>query len=404
MLPLYPKQQAIIDDDSRFTITEATTKAGKTMSHIEWQLWEIAELGRGNHWWVAPISDQADIAFRRAKDRLRGFIDSGGEMIRVSDPYPFRANETRKYIEFAGGIFWFKSADKPDSLFGEDVYTLTGDEITRWKKESWNACYTTLTATKGRGKLIGNVKGKKNFAYKLARTAEAGKQGWGYHKLTAYDAIEGGVIDNEIVEQARQDLAPAVFKELYEAEASDDGSNPFGIEAIRSCIRTKSQKRTAVYGVDLAKSIDWTWVIGLDEDGNQTVSARFQKDWRATSRAIVQLVGSTPALVDSTGVGDPIVEQLQAECDNVTGYSFTRRSKQQLMEGLAYAIQRNEVGFWDEVLISELEDFEYEYTGTGTRYSAPEGLHDDGVCALALAVQRLSNVVDYGLDTGWVRW
>jgi hypothetical protein len=36
----------------------------------------------------------------------------------------------------------------------------------------------------------------------------------------------------------------------------------------------------------------------------------------------------------------------------------------------------------------ELETFEYEYTRTGVRYSAPEGLHDDCVCALALAVHK----------------
>ena len=34
----------------------------------------------------------------------------------------------------------------------------------------------------------------------------------------------------------------------------------------------------------------------------------------------------------------------------------------------------------------ELETFEYVYTRTGVRYSAPDGLHDDCVCALALAV------------------
>jgi len=39
------------------------------------------------------------------------------------------------------------------------------------------------------------------------------------------------------------------------------------------------------------------------------------------------------------------------------------------------------------VLTSELEAFEYEYTRLGVRYAAPEGLHDDCVCALALAVQ-----------------
>ncbi|MGL4641075.1 MAG: hypothetical protein ACRCVX_15270, partial [Shewanella sp.] len=173
-LELYPKQAAIIDDAARFTITEATTKAGKTASHIEWILERMHNLGRGNHWWVAPVSEQADIAYRRVKDRLRGFIDSSGELKKLFEAIPFEHNETRKFIKVFGCTLWFKSADKPDSLYGEDVYSLVADEITRWKEEAWTACYSTLTATKGEAKLIGNVKGRKNFAYKLARKAEAG--------------------------------------------------------------------------------------------------------------------------------------------------------------------------------------------------------------------------------------
>ena len=72
---------------------------------------------------------------------------------------------------------------------------------------------------------------------------------------------------------------------------------------------------------------------------------------------------------------------------NVEGFQFTSPSKQQLLEGLAVAIQQGEVTYPDGVLVSELETFEYTYTRTGVRYSAPEGLHDDCVCALALALR-----------------
>lgn len=391
---LYPKQSAIVEDPARFTITEATTKAGKTMSHIEWQLEEISKIKRGNHWWVAPISDQADIAFRRAQNRLRGFIDSGGQLVKVCEPIPFEKNETRKFIQVFGAIWWFKSADKPDSLYGEDVYTLVPDEISRWKEDAWIACYSTLTATQGRAKLIGNVKGKKNFAYKLARKAEAGEPGWSYHKLTAYDAIEGGVIERDIVEQARRDLPPHVFKELYEAEAADDGTNPFGYEAIEKCEQLElSTKPTKVFGVDLAKSVDWTWIIGLDEDGNTTLSERWQAPWNITKDRLINLIGNTKALIDSTGNGDPIVEDIQKKCPRVEGYKFTSNSKQQLMEGLASALQRQAIGWHGSNLQNELEAFEFSYTATGVKYSAPDGMHDDGVCALALANRLHSSFV-----------
>jgi len=85
-------------------------------------------------------------------------------------------------------------------------------------------------------------------------------------------------------------------------------------------------------------------------------------------------------------VGDPILERLQKQNTRCEGYQFTSPSKQRLMEGLAVAIQRREVTYPDGPIVNELEAYEYVYSRTGVRYSGPEGLHDDCVCALALAV------------------
>ena len=386
---LYPLQAALVDDPNRFTICEASSKAGKTMGHLEWLLEESIKTARGNWWWVATTSDTADIAYRRAKDRLRGFVDSSGTLIRVSDPVPFQQNETRKIISVAGATLWFKSAEKPDNLYGEDVYGAVGDEVTRWRQDAWTALYSTLTATRGRAKLIGNAKGRRNWAYLQARKAEAGEADWGYHKLTARDAVDGGVLDAEIIEQARRDLPEATFRELYMAEAADDGSNPFGLAAIREAIIPASSiARVAAWGADLAKSSDYTWVIGLDADGSEVVSQRWQAPWSVTLERL-QALSAAPMLLDSTGVGDPILEQLQKMRPDVTGFKFSSGSKQQLMEGLASAIQQNRVAYADPLLVLELESFEFEYSRTGVKYSAPPGLHDDGVCALALAVRLL---------------
>jgi len=114
---------------------------------------------------------------------------------------------------------------------------------------------------------------------------------------------------------------------------------------------------------------------------------RWQGPWEDTIRRILALTGETPALVDSTGVGDPVLEQLQRAPDTAfEGFKFTSQSKQQLMEGLAVAIQQRAIRFPDGTLRQQLDNFEYQYHRTGVSYSAPEGFHDDAVCALALAV------------------
>ncbi len=392
-LQLYDKQKAIIDDRSRFTITEATTKGGKTASHIEWLL-ERSYLARhGNRWWIAPISDVADIAYRRTQDRLNGYIDSGGQLVRAFEPIPFYKNETRKIIYVFNSRIWFKSADNPDSLYGEDVYDAVLDEYTRMLKAAWTAVYTTLTATKGNAKLIGNVKGRKNWGFQLAREAEKGKSDWSYHKLSYHDAVAGGILDADVIEQARRDMSPEDFKQLYEADAADDAGNPFGLAAIAGVwMNHLSSNPCVAIGVDLAKSVDWTYVVGLDSGGKQCLNLRFQEPWNDTITKLINVIGSLPALVDATGVGSPIVEALQKKCPRVEGFVFTEGSKQDLMGGLKAAIAQEKIQIADETLRLELESFEYEYTRTGVRYSAPSGATDDGVMALGLAKRCLDTL------------
>lgn len=381
MPALYAKQRRAIFDPARIVCIEASTKAGKTVGCLVWQGARVlSDRHAREHWWVAPVYPQAQIAFRRV---LKMFPRS-----------QYEKNETALTVTFRNGARWvFKSAEKPDNLYGEDVADAVIDEASRCREEAWHAVRSTLTATRGPVRMIGNVKGRKNFFYHLCRKAQAGEREMAYHKLTAYDAVAGGVLAAEEIDAAERQLPAHVFRELYLAEPSDDGGNPFGLDAIRACYdpalaASAAERPTTAFGVDLAKSVDYTWIVGLDAEGRQTASERFQKPWGETEAEVLRLVGSVPASVDSTGVGDPIVEAMQRKARSVEGFKFSSTSKQQIMEGLAAAIQQRRIRIWDARLVAELEAFEYVHTRTGVRYSAPEGLHDDGVCALALALHR----------------
>lgn len=370
--PLYPKQLEAIFCPERYGIIEASTKAGKTVGCLVW-ITEQAWMGKDGeeYWWVAPIYNQARIGFKRLKRALtRG---------------TFEENEGRLSLKLLNGaVISFKSADNPDSLYGEDVKAAVVDEASRCKEEAWFALRSTLTKTRGRVRIIGNVKGRKNWSYALARKAESGEPDWRYSKLTAYDAVAGGVLKLAEIEDAKRTLPENVFRELYLAEPSDDGGNPFDLRAIRSCIGPLSSADPVVWGIDLAKSVDWTVMIALDASNRVCRFERFQLPWNETKTRILMHVNA-PALVDSTGVGDPIVEDLQRQRPGVfEGFKFTSQSKQQIMEGLAVSIQQRDITFPEGIIVNELEEFEYVVHRTGVRYSAPDGMHDDTVCALAL--------------------
>lgn len=379
---LYTKQRDAFFCPQRYSICEATTKAGKTVGGMAWFVERGLRGSKGqNRWWVAPVTKQAKIAYKRIKRGLPADL--------------IRTWETDRIIELPNrSLLHFMSGEDPDNLYGEDVFDAVIDEVTRLREEAWHAVRSTVTATGGFIRLIGNVKGRQNFAYRLARKAEADmanpNRTWNYSKITCYDAIDAGVLSASEIDDARATLPEHVFKELYEAEPSDDGGNPFGLGAIARCVKPLSKLPPKVWGIDLAKSVDWTVAIALDAHNDICRVERWQGPWPETKRRINELVKNTcrRSLIDSTGVGDPIVEDLQrmGGVSTYEGFKFTSQSKQMIMEGLAAAIQEGKVSVTDGVVKKELETFEYEYTRTGVKYTAPEGLHDDCVCALALAV------------------
>ena len=71
----------------------------------------------------------------------------------------------------------------------------------------------------------------------------------------------------------------------------------------------------------------------------------------------------------------------------VSGISFTNAIKTNLVEGLAMAFEQGQIQILDDpILVGELQAYESERLPSGlTRYSAPEGFHDDCVSALMLA-------------------
>lgn len=374
-------QRKALFGPERYSVVEGSTKCGKTAPCLIWLAEQAFACKPGrNVWWVAPVYPQAEIAFRRMKAGLpRGLFKANNQERSILLPHDVR--------------MWFKSAEKPDNLYGEDVWAAVIDEASRVREESWHAVRSVLTATKGPIRIIGNVKGRKNWSYRLARKAESGEPNMVHARITAHDAIQAGILSAEEVEQARRDLPDAIFRELYMAEPADDGGNPFGLAAIRACLGPLSNGEPKAWGWDLAKSVDWTVGIALDDHGQVCRFQRFQKPWTETLETVRRETAGKPALVDATGVGDPIVEQLQRKGGyNFEGFKFSSSSKQQLMEGLAVAIQRRDIVIPTEermsAIVNELESFEYIYSRTGVKYSAPEGQHDDCVMALALAVMK----------------
>jgi len=388
---LYPEQEEFLYNPARYSIVEAATKVGKTYGCIVWILEQACITGGpGKHfWWVAPNYSQAAIAFERA--------------CLYAPKWAIKPNKTAMSIRIINGaVINFKSGEKPDNLYGEDVWACVIDEATRMREAAWIAIRTTLTATKGPVRIIGNVKGKRNWAYRLARKAEDGADNTYHARLDALTAAKYGIYNVQEMEEARNHMPEDAWKELYMAIPTADGANPFGHDNIAACGLPGLAPGPAVaFGVDVARKADWTVVVGLNRNLQVCYFDRLQRTtWPEIEKRVMVAIKNKPTLVDSTGVGDNFLGHIQVKCASAEGYVFTNRSKQDLMEHLSFGIQQHKLGIpilnpgddinkYDDtnpkILTRELMDFEYGYTDSKVVFSAPEGDHDDCVCALALA-------------------
>ncbi len=410
--PWITSYQEVLFGPERYVWVEGYPKAGKTQPCLYWQVEQIC-VGAGarpgcNHWWASPSREQARDCYDRMKHALRPWFESGD-----AEPH-----DTEKRISFAWGPdWWFKHAEKPDLLYGRDVWSLVCDEASRWREASWIAASSTLDATRGPIRLIGNVRGRGWF-YRACRRAEAGLEDHRFAAFRVADGIREGITTQAQIDDARRRLEghPEAFAELYEGRPSDDAGNPFGLANIAACTmpdasitipgehQWSSGAPVVAWGWDIGDVDDWMWGIGLDPEMRACRSVRFRHIDTAEER-IWDHTGEVPALIDRTGLGRAVVANLQARAQrerpasrdgetNFRGIDFTGKSKPALIGGLRVAMHRREPRFPDGLLRAEMEAFEVEYTETGPKYSAPAGLKDDGVCALALARDEWATVID----------
>lgn len=363
----HPAQQTVLDHAQRFNVVCCGRRWGKSKLSVNLL--------------CKPAIDGLPSGYFTPTYKL--LKETYNDCARILEAITVKKSDQEFIQLITGGIIDFWSLDNPMAGRSRKYKRAIVDEGAFVKKlwEAWTeSIRPTLTDLKGDAWFFSTPKGKNDF-HKLFMRGKQGEANWASWQMSTYT---NPFIDPLELNDAKADLPELAFSQEYLAEFNDNVANPFGLVFIQQCTYPLSTLPPVCFGIDLAKSQDFTVIIGLDTNGQVCYFERFQKDWRQTINAI-QALPTVPAKIDSTGVGDPIVEELQRMRAGVQAFKFSAISKQQIMEGLASAIQQRKISFPDGYIKDELDNFEYEFTRTGVRYSAPSGLHDDCVCALALA-------------------
>lgn len=392
--------------DLRFVVGACGTKFGKTYGcsiRIVKEAWNNPNT---LNWWVAPTYAQAENAYNAVKSLLpEGYYREQYSKMRITLLHP--DGSTRSVIEF-------KSGDDPASLRGFAVHFFIMDEAAQGMPEaSFTSIMTTTTETQGRGIIISTPNGKGWFYVVYQRGVKYYPDGTPRYSKDDPDphpewfsvrmpTHANPYIKIAEVELKRRQMPAVIFQQEYLALFLNDESNVF--RNIAGCERGSLERPRAgelyVLAADLAKHKDYTVIIVMNRKTKNVVYIeRFNKiSWPYQKSRIIQVAkdyNRAYVLVDSTGVGDAIYDDLLESGLKVEGYKLhSNEPKRILIEKLMLSVEQNRIS-WPKgdaknpallQLRKELEAFEYRTTARGTtQYEAPQGQHDDCVIALGLA-------------------
>jgi len=320
--------------------------------------------------------------------------------------------QQRKELSIFNSRCDMRSADKPENIegFAYKLIILNEAGIILKNEYLWENTIRPMTIDYDPDMIIGGTPKGQNLFHGLKVKAEDDKDpkyaDWEFFHFTSYD---NPYMPRKTIQELEADLPEHVKKQEIYAEFLEDSASVF--RNIDNCINSvnapPNPAKDYFAGLDLAKHVDFTVLTILDGDGNQVYFTRLNKlDWPYQKRLIIDVVRNYGALLvmDSTGIGDPIYDDLINEGLSVEGYKFTNESKKQLTERLMISVEQEKINLLDEkVQTNEIKIFGYEITPSGVmKYCAPEGKHDDCVIALALANWGKENCVTTARGIEWI--
>jgi len=387
--------QPALQNEYKFTIMPSGRRSGKTYNAAQWIAIECLKTPNTKALWVDTTQSNID-----------AYVDRYFKKILRPIWHMCSYNQQKKLLTFPNGSYIdFGSAERPENLegFQYDRGVLNEAGIILKKEALW---YNTLLPMfKGghvRVKVIGTPKQKNTFHKLYVRGQGDGREYKSFH----YSAYDSPFWTNEEIEKLKETMPDMVFRQEMLAEFLDDAGAVF--RNIGGCIREADESlKTNIMAIDLAKHQDFTVIIAGNRESKQaTYIDRFnQIDWSFQKNRIFntwEKLGRPKVIIDSSGVGDPIFDDLMNAGMTIEGYKFTNKSKAELVQGLSIAMDNNDIGYMlDPVLIGELEIFGYDMSPSGNiRYNAPDGFHDD--CVIALSLFNYLVKTDVQISLSWL--
>lgn len=300
-----------------------------------------------------------------------------------------------------------KSADNETSLMGEELDLAILDEAARMKPDIMDRYITArLSTRRGKSFVISTPFGQNWFYRRYVNTLN-NDDGESFH----FESRDNPHFPIEEWDKARLRLPKDIFQQEYEAAFLADAAAVF--RNVHNCIKEgclqePKPSHRYVMGLDLAKWNDFSVITIIDKMTHEVVYwDRFNKipyTMQLTRiKDSARKYGAT-VVIDALNVGAAIADDLRASGIGVIDFKATgndsenremQGTKERAIEKLNSFFETNNITIPNEnVLINELDTYGYQMSEAGNlKYGAPEGLHDDCVSSLMIAVWGLQGKV-----------
>jgi phage terminase large subunit-like protein len=378
-------QQRILDEAKRFNVEVCGRRFGKTQLDI-YEAQQVVLTG-------FPVGVMFP-TYKMLSEVWREFVN-------VFAPLKRDKSEQEHRLELVtGGVIEMWSADSADTTRGHKYKRFIFDEAAQIPNlvDVWNAIVRpTLIDLRGDAFFKSTPKGR-NGLWQLFQLGQDDKnQEW---KSWQFSSYENPKIPKDEIDAMKNTLPEIIFRQEVMAEfiESDGGVFRRVQEAAILQPQEPDQKRQYVAGVDVASSVDYTVVTVLDAESHDMVYMdRFNRvDYPVLIDRLAALHDKwrlTSMTIEANSIGRPVIDHMVERGLVVRSFTTTSATKQAIIQNLQSAFEHGNIRILNEpVLVGELLSFESKRNASGTfSYSAPDGMHDDCVMSLAIALDAVDN-------------
>ena len=208
-IQLFPWQQDVIADNSRFKVIAAGRRCGKTHFAAVTLILAALDGKPGGVMYVGPTQGLArDLMWDKLFELAADIIES--------------SNVNNLEITLSGGTkIALKGSDRPDTLRGYSLKHLVLDEFAFHKSGVFDTILRpALADRKGSALFISTPEGRNSF-YDMYLHGIEGKEGWKSWHLTSHD---NPLLDPDEIANAKATMARWQFKQEFEADFNAAGS------------------------------------------------------------------------------------------------------------------------------------------------------------------------------------